>query len=208
MSEYDNKQDSKKDYEKEQYTFFAMMSRMKFINRWGLMRNTFKENDSEHSLEVAMIAHALATIHNLYYGGNIHAERVALYAMYHDVTEIITGDLPTPVKYDAPEIKAAYRTVEEKAIVQLLERLPLEMKPLYETLLDETKQEAEYRKYVKAADKISALIKCLEEKNMGNMDFLKAEQSIRQTIASMDMPEVEFFMNHFLNAYSLTLDEQ
>lgn len=195
MSEKDNK-------------FFAMLSRMKYINRWGLMRNTIQENIAEHSLETGMIAHALGVINNVYFEGDVNPDRVAVYAMYHDVPEIITGDLPTPVKYFAPEIKESYDVVEEAAIKKLLYSLPEEMREVYSEILKENEIEKKYRILVKAADKISALIKCVEEKKMGNQDFLQAEKATVEAIKKLDCKEAEYFMKNFLEAYGLTLDEQ
>lgn len=187
--------------------FFAMMSRMKYINRWGLMRNTLKENISEHSLDVAMIAHALGVINNTYFNGTINADRLALMGMYHDATEIITGDMPTPVKYYNPVIREAYKEVESVAKDELLKGLPEEMQPIYDSILADTPKEKELWKFVKAADKISAYIKCIEEQRMGNCDFEKAGESIVTIIKDMHMPEVDFFMEKFIPAYLLTLDE-
>lgn len=187
--------------------FFAMMSRMKYINRWGLMRNTLSENICEHSLNVAMIAHALGVISNIYFGGNINADRLALMGMYHDSTEIITGDMPTPVKYYNPLIREAYKEVESVAKDELLEGLPQEMRMVYDTILLDTEEEAQLWKFVKAADKLSAYIKCLEEQSMGNRDFEKAGSTIKEIIDDMNMPEVEFFMEKFIPPYLLTLDE-
>ena len=187
--------------------FYAMLSRMKFINRWGLMRNTKNENICEHSLEVAFIAHALGIINNQEFGGNINAERLAILGMYHDVTEIVTGDMPTPVKYYNPIIRNAYKEVENVAKDALLSGLPERMRKTYDSVLMESTEEEELWKYVKAADKISALVKCIEEKGMGNTDFEKAELSILKVIEQMDMPEVKYFMENFVPAYKLTLDE-
>ena len=187
--------------------FYAMLSRMKFINRWGLMRNTKNENICEHSLEVAFIAHALGIINNQEFGGNINAERLAILGMYHDVTEIVTGDMPTPVKYYNPIIRNAYKEVENVAKDALLSGLPQKMRKTYDSVLMESTEEGELWKYVKAADKISALVKCIEEKGMGNTDFEKAELSILKVIEQMDMPEVKYFMENFVPAYKLTLDE-
>lgn len=187
--------------------FFAMLARMKYINRWGLMRNTIDENISEHSLEVAFIAHALGVINNSVYGGNLDAGRLALLGMFHDVTEIITGDMPTPVKYYSPVIRNAYKEVESVAKEELLKGLPEVMRDVYSPLLLETKDEEELWRYVKAADKLSALIKCIEEINMGNGDFSQAEKTIKKAVDEMNMPEVEYFVKQFLPAYSMTLDE-
>ena len=187
--------------------FYAMLTRMKYINRWGLMRNTRNENLCEHSLEVAFVAHALGIINNEVYGGNINAERLAILGMYHDVTEIITGDMPTPVKYYNPVIRNAYKEVEKVAGKQMLSGLSSEIRDRYESVLTETEEEKELWKYVKAADKISAYIKCLEERKTGNMDFADAEQTIYKAITDMHMDEVDYFMKEYIPAYMLTLDE-
>lgn len=186
--------------------FFAMVARMKYINRWGLMRNTLKENIAEHSLDVAMIAHALATISNIYFDGKVDAERVAVIAMYHDTTEIITGDMPTPIKYHAKAIKDAYKDIEKNAALQLIEGLPKELKPVYMDIM--LPAEEELHKFVKAADKLSAYIKCIEEKRMGNKDFEKAEKATLKAVLAMDMKEVQYFLDNFIPSYSLTLDDQ
>lgn len=188
--------------------FFAMLSRMKYINRWGLMRNTIRENIAEHSLDVAIIAHGLAIIGNTYFGKEINSERVAVLAMFHDTTEIITGDLPTPIKYFAPEIKTAYKDVEAFAGKQLISTLPDEMEQQYKSIVLPEKEEKELWRYVKAADKISALIKCIEEVGMGNGDFVKAKKSTEEAVREMNMEEANYFLDNFLPAYSLTLDEQ
>lgn len=195
----------------EQSKFFALMSRLKYINRWALMRNTRNENLSEHSLEVAMIAHLLCVIRNTRFGGNVNPERAAVIAMYHDTTEIITGDLPTPVKYNNPEIKTAYKAVEKQAASQLLTYLPDDLQETYRAIMfsnDNGDNDKEERKLVKAADKISALIKCIEERHMGNVDFREAEKSTLKAINEMGIPEVKVFVEEFLQSYDLTLDEQ
>lgn len=185
--------------------FFGMLARMKYINRWGLMRNTITENIAEHSLDVAIIAHGLALIGNTYFGKKLDAEHIAVLAMMHDTTEIITGDLPTPIKYYAPEIRDSYKKVEEIAAEQLIAELPAELQPEYENILKEEKNED--WKYVKAADKLSAYVKCIEEKNMGNTDFLKAEETLKNSLLEMNMDEVEYFIDKFLPSYTMTLDE-
>lgn len=187
--------------------FYAMLSRMKYINRWGLMRNTRDENLCEHSLEVAFVAHALGLINNHEFGGSLNAERLALMGMYHDVTEIITGDMPTPVKYYSPLIRNAYKDVEKVAKDEILTGLPLSMRDEYSSLLMETEEEEELWHYVKAADRISALIKCIEERKMGNSDFTEAEKTIQQSVDQMNLPEVKYFMEHFFPAFLHTLDE-
>lgn len=192
----------------EESKFFAVVSRMKYINRWSLMRNTITENISEHSLETAFIAHALALIRNKRFGGNVDPERCALLAMYHDTTEIITGDLPTPVKYYNSDIKGAYDEIEKKAEDTLLSYLPDDLREYYEPLLSPTEEEKELWQLVKGADKLSALIKCIEERKMGNADFLSAEKSTLKAVQKMDIPEVKVFLDEFIPAYGLTLDEQ
>ena len=192
----------------EESKFFAVVSRMKYINRWSLMRNTITENISEHSLETAFIAHALALIRNKRFGGNVDPERCALLAMYHDTTEIITGDLPTPVKYYNSDIKGAYDEIEKKAENTLLSYLPDDLREYYEPLLSPAEEEKELWQLVKGADKLSALIKCIEERKMGNADFLSAEKSTLKAVQKMDIPEVKVFLDEFIPAYGLTLDEQ
>lgn len=188
--------------------FFAMLSRMRYINRWGLMRNTLTENISEHSLDVAILAHALAVLRNTRFGGRVNAERAALLGLFHDCTEIITGDMPTPVKYYAPELRRAYKEVESAAKENLLSGLPAELKDIYAPLLMETEEEAELWRLVKAADKLSALIKCMEERKMGNDDFLQAEKATIEVVKGMGLAEADCFLEEFLPSYSLTLDEQ
>ena len=187
--------------------FYAMLSRMKYINRWGLMRNTRVENISEHSLEVAFVAHALGVINNEVFGGSLPAERLAILGMYHDVTEIITGDMPTPVKYYSPVIRNAYAEVENVAKDEMLSGLPEMMRNHYNSVLLETEEEEQLWIYVKAADKMSALIKCIEEQQMGNQDFADAAATIEKALVDMKLKEVDYFMKEFLPAYKLTLDK-
>lgn len=191
----------------EQNNFFAMISRMKYINRWGLMNNTRQENLSEHSLEVAVLAHALAVIHNTHFGGNANAERCALLALFHDSSEIITGDMPTPIKYYNKEIQNAYKDIELVAQHKLVTMLPQAMQPVYEGILIPQENDKKLWQFIKAADKLSALIKCIEERRMGNHEFVNAEETIMNTISVMPIPEVHFFVDELLPAYSLTLDE-
>ncbi len=190
------------------HNFFALINRMKYINRWGLMRNSREENLSEHSLDTAVIAHALAVINNVRFNGNLNPERIAVLAMYHDASEIITGDLPTPVKYANDDIKQAYKDVEKHAIKNLCDKLPLDLREAYADILNfNGENDKLYKSYIKAADKISALIKCLEEKQSGNTEFKKAELSTLSAINSIDLPEVKVFLEEFLPSYDLTLDE-
>ena len=190
------------------YKFFAMMSRMKYIDRWALMRNTINENISEHSLETAIIAHALALLGNKRLGKNYNAERAALLAMYHDATEIITGDLPTPIKYYNKQIKSVYNEIEDNAERQMLSFLPEDLREEYRPLFSRTEEEAELWRLVKAAAKLSALIKCVEERRMGNVDFASAEESTVAAVHALNCPEAEMFMTDFMPSYDLTLDEQ
>lgn len=184
-----------------------MLSRMKYINRWGLMNNTRQENIAEHSLEVALLAHALVTISNTRFGTNLNADRVAVMAIFHDASEIITGDLPTPVKYYNEEIRKSYKQIENISERKILSMLPDDLKPSYEPLIDATKADSQLEIYVKAADKLSALIKCLSELSMGNKEFSKAERTIREALDEMTLPALNVFMEEFLPAYTLTLDE-
>lgn len=187
--------------------FFAMASRMKYINRWALMRNEHSENLSEHSFEVAVIAHALAVIRNKRFGGNVNGERAALLGLYHDMPETLTGDMPTPVKYYSEEVRAAYKTVEENACRSLIEMLPEDFREDFSPLLIAKEGDEELWKLVKAADKISALIKCLEEKKAGNSEFVKAGEGIEESIRKSGLPEAEVFIEEFLPAFEMTLDE-
>lgn len=188
--------------------FFAMMSRMKYINRWGLMNNSKVENISEHSLEVSMLSHALVVISNKRFNTSFDADKAAVIGLYHDASEILTGDMPTPIKYYNPEIKTAYKKVEKVAQNKLLSLLPSYMKDEYEDIICDDMADKELLVFVKAADKLSALIKCIEELRMGNKEFEKAKQTIEQSLKEMNMPCVDVFMSEFLPSYSLTLDEQ
>ena len=188
--------------------FYAMLSRMKYINRWALMRNTREENICEHSHEVAVLAHALALLHNRRFGGHADPGRCVLLALYHDAPEILTGDLPTPVKYDNPAIREAYRQVEEVAADRLLSLLPEELRPDYAGQLKDDGTAAEERRLVKAADKLSALIKCVEELRQGNREFAQARLSTERAVRAMGLSAANCFLDEFLPAYELTLDEQ
>ncbi len=188
------------------FHFFSIVSRMKYINRWGLMRNSKDENLSEHSLEVAIIAHALCLIKNKKFGGNLNPEKVAVLGLYHDVSEIFTGDLPTPVKYHNPEIYKSYKKVEVFAIKKILNLLPSYLYNDYKNILLTPDQEL--YSIVKAADKISALIKCIEEENIGNNEFKSAKNRLLNNLHELNMPEVELFLKDFIPSYNLSLDEQ
>ena len=182
-----------------------MMSRMKHIYRWGLMRNTKQENLSEHSLVVARIAHALAIIGNKRFSKNYNPDFVSTVAMYHDTSEIITGDMPTPIKYYNSEIKSAYKQIEAAAEKELLDMLPEDFKEEFTAIYNPDELTT---RLVKAADKISALIKCTEELNMGNREFAVAEKTIRKAINDMNMPEADVFLEEFMPSFLLSLDEQ
>jgi len=189
------------------YSFFAMLSRMKNIYRWALMRNTRQENICEHSHEVAVLAHALALLTNRYDGGQVDPAQCVLLAVYHDVPEILTGDMPTPVKYYNPAIREAYRQVERSACDKLLEMLPAELQGEYAPLLLPGEDSLEGR-IVKAADKLSALIKCIEELAQGNREFASARQATEEAIRAMHLPAADRFLEEYLPAYELPLDEQ
>ena len=187
------------------HNFFPMIARMRYINRWGLMRNTQPENIQEHSHMVAVLAHALAVIENEKFGGQVDPGTVAVAALYHDASEILTGDMPTPIKYDNPAIQGAYRDVEKMAEKKLLGMLPQELREVYAPIL--TVPDEETRRLVKAADKLSAHIKCLEELKAGNLEFRQAAEQTRRALESYDLPEVRYFIDTFLESFSLSLDE-
>ncbi len=185
--------------------FFAYIARMRYIPRWALMRNSFSENVQEHSHMVAVLAHALAVIRNEVFGGDMDAGKAAVYALYHDATEIITGDMPTPIKYYNPEIKASYRKVESVAADKLISLLPHDLRAAYRPVL--RSEDAEVHRIVKAADKLSAHIKCLEEIKAGNMEFKRAAEQTRAALEEMKLPELDWFMEHCMDSFSMTLDE-
>lgn len=194
------------DKNKSDNSFFAMISRMKYIERWALMRNSLRENVCEHSLETAVLAHALAVIGNCMLDKDYDAEHIAMLALYHDCTEIITGDMPTPVKYYNDDIKDAYKEIEETAARNLLDRLPDDMVPEYEKYLL-PKDDASVMILVKAADKISALIKCIEEEKTGNREFNHAKESTYKAIKKLGCDEADIFCKKFVPEYEKTLDE-
>lgn len=185
--------------------FFAMTSRMRYINRWGLMRNTVQENIQEHSHQVAVLAHALAVIQNRFFGGTADPGAVAVAALYHDASEILTGDMPTPIKYDNPAIRDAYKQVESVAEQKLLSMLPEELRGDFAPIL--TMPDDEVRTLVKAADKLSAYLKCVEEVKAGNSEFRLAKQQTRAALDRSPIPALRYFMEHFLDSFELTLDE-
>ena len=176
--------------------FFAYLARMRFIQRWALMRNTSPENVQEHSHQVAVLAHALAVIRNEKFGGNVDAGAVAVAALYHDATEILTGDMPTPIKYYNPAIRGAYKAVEAVAGDKLLSLLPQEFQTTYRPILQP--QDETVEQLVKAADKLSAYIKCLEEVKAGNSEFREAAAQTKEALEGYDLPELRYFMATFL----------
>lgn len=188
------------------HDFYAYMDRMKYIKRWQLMRSTREENIMEHSQSVALLSHALVTIHNDVFGGKADVLKTVLYAMYHETSEVLTGDLPTPIKYYNNNIHGAYKELEKSACEKMAAMLPDEMQkgiaPF--VLADESSQE--YR-LVKAADRLAAYIKCAEELRSGNTEFIKAKKSIEEDLHSRNMPEVEYFFEHFAPSFELSLDE-
>ena len=187
------------------YNFFPMISRMRYINRWGLMRNTRLENIQEHSHQVAVLAHALAVIQNERFGGQVDPGAVAVAALYHDASEILTGDMPTPIKYDNPDIQNAYKAVESVAEQKLLSMLPPDLRPSYEDII--TIPDRSVHALVKAADKLSAYLKCVEELKAGNTEFKKAKEQTYAALLNNPIPALQYFMEHFLEGFELTLDE-
>ena len=187
-------------------SFFSLLFRQKYIQRWGLMRNITPETLSEHSAEVAAVARALATIGNTLYGKSYDVGEVVSLALFHDAAEVFTGDMPTPVKYFSPEMRSGYALIEEQAAEKLLSKLPEELRDSYRTLLLPQEKE-ESRRLVKIADKLCAYIKCLTEEAGGNREFLNAKQSVEQALKDCECEEFAYFREHFLDAFSLTLDE-
>ena len=188
------------------YDFYAYMDRMKFIKRWQLMRSVREENIMEHSQGVAMLAHALAVIRNEVYGGSVDVAKTVLYAIYHETSEVMTGDLPTPVKYYNKGIHGAYKDLERLASEKIANTLPPQMQNSIKPYILADEESEEY-KIVKLADRFSAYIKCLEELRSGNTEFSKAKKSIEQDLRSRNLPEVEYFFTHFIPSFDLTLDE-
>ena len=189
----------------EQNSFFALVFRQKYIKRWGLMRNVQPENLSEHAAEVAVIAHCLAVVGNRIFGKHYDEGQATLLALFHDVPEVYTGDLPTPIKYYNPDIKTAYKEVERIAGNRLLDMLPPELRSSYTHYVLE--DDAELEPFVKAADKLSAHIKCLEEQKAGNTEFDSAAQQTLDALKAMNSPELEWFLNNCLQAFTLNLDQ-
>lgn len=188
------------------YKFFAFLNRMKYIKRWSLMRSVREENIMEHSQQVAVIAHALALLNNKIFGGSVDVNSVVLLAQYHEVGEVITGDLPTPIKYFNPEIKSAYKDLEKGASERLLNMLPETLKGEYERYILPDEESEEY-KLIKCADRLAAYLKCVEEVKAGNSEFKKAKTSIGNELKALKRPEVDYYLKEFAPAYDLSLDE-
>lgn len=187
-------------------SFYAYLSRLRWIKRWGLKRNAHEENVMEHSWEVAVIAHTLALIKNRYYGGYVDANMIATAALYHDITEVITGDLPTPIKYHSPEIHTAYKEIEQRAELELLALVPEELQTDFRPLIQHEQLPNDYAQLIKAADKISAYLKCQAELKAGNLEFETAAEQLEEKISELKQPEVIFFMQVFVPSCKLTLD--
>ncbi len=188
------------------HDFYAYMDRMKYIKRWQLMRSTRDENIMEHSQAVTVLAHALVTIHNEVFGGSADVLKTVLYATYHEISEVMTGDLPTPIKYYNRSIHSAYKELEQSACEKIVDTLPGEMKPAIAPFVMAEEDSVEY-KLVKAADRLAAYIKCLDELRSGNSEFSKAKKSIEKDLRSRKMPEVEYFFDKFVSSFELTLDD-
>ncbi|MDG3087557.1 5'-deoxynucleotidase [Vibrio hannami] len=187
--------------------FFAHLARMKLIHRWPLMRLVSKENISEHSLQVAFVAHALAVIKNKKFGGNVNPERIAIYGMYHDTSEVLTGDLPTPVKYFNPDIAKEYKKIESAAEQRLLSMLPEEFREDFEPFLVSESVDPVDKAIVKQADTICAYLKCLEELSAGNHEFVQAQKRLKDMLKERETPEMIYFLETFAPSFELSLDE-
>lgn len=191
----------------KQSSFFALIDRLRYINRWSLMRSGKVENVSEHSFQTAYIAHALALIGRDVFGGRTDPERVCVAALYHDAAEVLTGDLPTPVKYMNPDMRHSYKAIEKSSRERMLSLLPSALEPSFRPVVNAEEEDPAVYRYVRAADKLSAYIKCVEERNMGSREFLRAEKQLRALLDGMDMPEAAYFIETFLSAYEGTIDD-
>ena len=187
--------------------FFAYMYRLRYIERWSLMRNVVKENVAEHSYHVALLTHVLCTIANEVYHRNVPTDQAVSLALFHDATEVFTGDIPTPVKHHNSDILRSFRQIEELAADKLLQMIPDELKAAYKPLITEKSENPELRRIVKAADLLDAYLKCVTELSAGNREFGTAKKQIEQAIQGMDMPEVNYFLMHLAPSLEKTLDE-
>ncbi len=188
-------------------SFWALAFRQKYIKRWGLMRNVAEESLSEHATDVCVLTHALAVIGNTYYDKNYDVGRAVCCALFHDLPEVYTGDMPTPVKYFNDTTKSSYKNVEKAAVNLLLEKLPPELAPVYGDLLRFEETDPELKRLVKCADKLAALIKCIEEERSGNREFVRARAATEKALSDMDCPELTYFMDNILPSFDMTLDE-
>ncbi len=188
--------------------FFALVFRQKYIQRWGLMRNALPESLAQHSSECALITHALAVIGNKVFGKNYDTGRAVTLALYHDVPEVFTGDMPTPIKYASPAIRSEFGIIEEQSAKSLVEKLPPELADEFKTLFCEDERDVELHKLVKGADRLCAYIKCVEEEKFHNTEFSSAKIGIEKRLLEAELPEIKYFMEHFLPAFTMTLDEQ
>ena len=187
------------------YSFYSLIFRQKYIKRWGLMRNINEENLSSHSFEVAVLAHALAVIGNTYFDKKYNVDKICTIALFHDAEEVYTGDMPTPIKYFNPEMRENYRLVEQAASKSLLSKLPDELKPIYSEILNN--EDGDIHKLIKAADKLAAYIKCIEEEKCGNTEFAKASKATKKSLEEMNCEELSYFMENMLPSFLLTIDE-
>lgn len=194
--------------------FFAYLYRLRYIERWSLMRNVLKENVAEHTFQVALLTHALCTIANVVYNRNVPTEQIVTRALFHDVTEVFTGDIPTPVKHHNKEILHNFREIEDIAASRLLNMVPDELKHVYAPLIgehgkntEETPEQLEQKKYIKGADLLDAYLKCVTELSAGNREFSMAKKQIEQSITKMNLPELEYFLEHMAPSFEKTLDE-
>jgi len=194
--------------DKKDSPFFALVFRQKYIQRWGLMRNALPESLAQHSSECALITHALAVIGNKLFGKNYDTGKAVTLALYHDVPEVFTGDMPTPIKYANPVIRSEFGIIEEQSAKNLLEKLPTELREEYKSLFCEEEEDAELHKLVKGADRLCAYIKCVEEEKFHNTEFSQAKIGIEKKLSEAELPEIKYFMEHFLPAFTMTLDEQ
>ncbi len=189
-------------------SFYALVFRQKYIQRWGLMRNAIPESLAVHSSECAILTHALATIGNKIFGKDYDVGKAVTMALFHDVPEVFTGDMPTPVKYANPEIRSQFASIEAQSTKSLIDKLPVELRDEYSSIFASVDGDEKHRPLVKAADRLCAYIKCIDEKRFGNCEFSGAMAGIEKRLAESDMPELSYFMEYFLPAFTLTLDEQ
>jgi 5'-deoxynucleotidase len=187
--------------------FFAYLYRLRYIERWSLMRNVLKENVAEHSFHVSLLTHALCTIANTVYGRQLPTETIVTEALFHDTTEVFTGDIPTPVKHHNPNILRNFREIEQIAAERLVNMVPDELQPVYRPLIEAKKTNPEHSRYIKAADLLDAYLKCVSELSAGNREFTVAKKQIEQSIEKLDMPEIRYFLQHLAPSFEKTLDE-